>query len=594
MATALALENRKLRRRLQEVEEEVSFLRDQNYNIQRVNDTYREKLLQHIEAVRFKACGESSPAFATADDLKGLVHRLRAHDVTHSPPRPRVTAAAAAAAAADAPPKGSLPREGDDGLMRSTSSLSRATQEGEGNGRGPRRKAVSSSMGEKSHAKQSATVQSAQRATIAKLRAENKKLASLVDTLRLRVAAAGRLNASLEKKCRGLSSAVGRAQTSGLKYQQDGTGKKPLPSPQLRKRSEELREENEKLRADQERNRYLAQEVSHYRTLLEQRGKEVEILRQRESLRLEEMNGVKGKLVKAAERLQTMGTALRLSKVREKRATSATESLRKKYEEQKEQCVAGPEIRPNSFFSTVIEQVSKVMGQHHSLLSKCLLVHHALHVLFYRGFADQEAEEAAHASDEEWKGIGTESLLEAVTRLTHLLNLVERKAMVPIAPATPDPLTLGSINLAVPKQTGGVGGCRRLGGPADTRLRTSLQLVAGGSDDSEDAGVEGGGEESSLSGNSMREARLLPRGDERGHLQMRDAATMTVSPVQISLALGRSLPVSPLQSNRATETISPPLISVAVGPGSDAEESVLILPAAYSVAGPAAVGCPLE
>ncbi|RNF11624.1 hypothetical protein TraAM80_00817 [Trypanosoma rangeli] len=436
MTTALALENRKLRRCIQELEKEVSFLRDQNYNIQRVNDTYRVKVLQYIEMVRFKACGEALPAFATTDDLEGFVNRLRTHDIIYSPSQLQ-----AEGLTENAPAKGLSTREGDDGLMHSTRSLSRATREGEGVGRGPGngsgpRKKASSSTEEKTRASKSATVQNAQRATIAKLTAENNKLAFFVDTLRLRVAAAGRLNASLEKKCRALASSRGRCQ-------KDDMGDNSLRSPQLQKQLDKLQEENEQLRVGQDQNKYLSQEVSHYRTLLEQQSKKMEILCQQESLRLEEMRDMKRKLAKATATLQTMGTALRLSKVREKRAATATESLQKKNEKEEqrrqmqEQGVARSEIQLNSF--AFIEQVASVMEQHHSLLGECMLAHHSLCVVCSCSFSDQERTDAICALGDGCKETETESLFETVSRLTGLLKVWKSKMMISTASARRQP-----------------------------------------------------------------------------------------------------------------------------------------------------------
>ncbi|KAF8275976.1 hypothetical protein TcYC6_0013420 [Trypanosoma cruzi] len=589
MASALFSENKQLRRRVRELEGEVSFLQDQNYHIQRVNDTYRGKVLQYIESLRSKGRRGSSPAFATAKDLEELVRRLRAHDITHSSSRPRVEEMTATVF-----PKGSITREGDDGLMNSTSSLSRATQEGEGGvhvaGRSnaPRKEAFSP-KGKKTQANESAAVKNAQRATVLNLTAENRKLVSLVDTLRSRLAAAGRLNSSLEKKYRALSSLMGCSCSSGSGRQQDVARDKMPGLPELEKQLRELGEENEKLRSENDHNKELFQELSHYRILLSRKTVEVEVLRQRESILLEEINDLKGKLAKTTETLQTMGTALRLGKVREKRAISAMETLQKKTEEQElqrrqqvqETRMTASEIQP-AFLSAFIERVATALERHHFVFSEYTLACHMLHVILHGRFTGQRAQESMWAIDFGWKSIVTETLFLAAEHLANLIKFFEETTMVHIASVTSSSLAKSGVDAPVAKasEDGDRRGCLDNPGTMNKnkRLQPPIQLFT---DDGNEVALKSEDEDKLLSSNPVRrESRSIEGCVERSHAQMVDAATITVSPVQISLAVGCSLPVSPQFPSKGTETISPLLISRAVGEDFGIEGSALVFPVA--------------
>ncbi|KAH9586135.1 hypothetical protein LSM04_004272 [Trypanosoma melophagium] len=245
----------KLRNHMQELEDEVKFLREQNYHIQQLSDTYRERVSNLLAAIQFKSNVDTSLAFPTVTDLEELVGRLRSRDI------PRVSSSASPPMehkVRENTPNNSLNREDDVGLIQSTSTLSHITpiEEEEvekmrtrGNGKSK----ISGKRG-KTHTTQNAPLQEAQHSIMARLMAENKNLASLVDTLKFHLSTATRVNNNLKKKLKSLSSSENRSHSSpgGRKYgaaaaAAANNNKMPGSSP-LQKKLRDLEEENERLR----------------------------------------------------------------------------------------------------------------------------------------------------------------------------------------------------------------------------------------------------------------------------------------------------------------------------------------------------------
>ncbi|EKF38520.1 hypothetical protein MOQ_001274 [Trypanosoma cruzi marinkellei] len=382
---------------------------------------------------------------------------------------------------------------------------------------------------------------------------------------------------------------MGFPSSLGSGRQQDVTRDRMPGLPELEKQLRELGEENEKLRSDNDHNKELCQELSHYRILFSRKTMEVEVLRQRESILLEDINDLKGKLAKATETLQTMGTALRLGKVREKRAISAMEALQKKTEEQElqrqqqahEKIMTASEIQP-AFPSAFIERAATALERHHFVLSEYMLARHILHVILHGRFTRQGAQEPMWAVDFGWKSVETESLFLAADHLANLIKHFEETTMVHVDSVTSSFLAKSGIDAPVAKASEDADRHGCLDNPVNMnknkRLKPSFQLFT---DDGDGVAVKNEDEEALLPSDYVRnESRFLEPCVEHSHAQMVDAATITVSPVQISLAVGCSLPVSPQFPSKGTETISPLLISRAVGEDFGIEGGALVFPVA--------------
>ncbi|ORC89749.1 uncharacterized protein TM35_000112830 [Trypanosoma theileri] len=616
----------KMRNRMQELEDEVNFLREQNYHIQRLSDTYRERVSRLVAAIQFKSHTDTPLAFPTVKDLEDLVGRLRSRDIPQasssslSPPLE--------CKETENTPKKLLSRENDDGLMQSTSSLSHLTAKEEENVKACKG-GKSKSSGKKSKSPHTTTTttttttekntsaQGAQRSIIARLTAENKNLASLVDTLKLHLSTATQVNSTLRKKLRSLSSFENSSHSSpsGQRYNANtaASNKSPGSSP-LQKKLKNLEEENERLRSVVENGEQVMQEVLHYKTLLQRKGAEVEAIKRREENTMKELNSAREELSKATETIRSLGTALKLSKIREKRAVSAKgEVQKKKKEEQEQQQQESPYqvvekeeqekqekqkqenqrmelFLSQKFTNDLTNYLSTLMTEHHTLYGEHLFLYFVIHLAFAQKIINGKKESILQTCIKESfdKNVMYESFMLLLDELIEQIRCDERNAFIKTTPLTSTLLNMDR-NEKITGDTNFMGEnkCKvfHLDSNTSEKLATlNIPFELRRSDIVEindNTLVEEDEEEKETEKEIHYEGShiatyFLPS----AHHAMLDAATITLSPIQISRAVGRSLPVSPIYTNEYTETISPVLISRAVGTSPFNE--VVCLPQVYS------------
>ncbi|KAH9586091.1 hypothetical protein LSM04_000470 [Trypanosoma melophagium] len=235
-----------------------------------------------------------------------------------------------------------------------------------------------------------------------------------------------------------------------------------------------------------------------------------------------------------------------------------------------------------TFVTELMNQLSTMMTDYHNPYGEHLFGFFVIHMAFARKFIDERGESILRAYTEvnnDNKDVLSESFIELLDELIEETNCIKRNGVIKTAHLDS---TISNMdeNEIITRHIDFMGDneCNKL----------HLDSNASGNSATLDIPLElRSSEEIALNVNTPVEESNYDEPHSSvnrafsSHPAMVDAATITVSPIQIGRAVGRSLPVSPLYTNEYTETISPVLISRGVVTSPFNEEE--FLPQVFSV-----------